>query len=179
MEFKQYVYVRVNSFNSFGWSVDGQPSTESAIILTEPIKMATPIYDPKKSPGSLVYVTIKPLVAFEEIGGNTVDSYQVEMSVNGSGVWTVIQGGDNNYSVNLEIVTSGHTLGETMLFRAKAHNIQGWGQYSEPLSVVVSSMPEQPIAPVITIENFDVRISWTAPNSNFGQISSYIITINH
>ena len=114
-----------------------------------------------------------------KVRGNTVDSYQVEMSVKGSGVWTVIQGGDNNYSLNLELLTSDHTLGETMLYRARAHNIQGWGQYSDTLSVVVSSMPEQPIPPAITIEDLNVRIAWTAPNNNFNQISSYIIMINH
>lgn len=89
----------------------------------------------------------------------------------------MLQGDENSFSLNLALETSGHILGETMHFRAKAHNIHGWGEYSDPLSVVVSSMPEQPLPPVITIDNLDVKISWTAPDNNFGQISSYIIKI--
>jgi hypothetical protein len=66
-----------------------------------------------------------------------------------------------------------------MHFRTKAHNIHGWGELSDSLTVVASSMPEQGLSPLITIVDLNVKISWTAPNDNYDQISSYIVKIAH
>jgi hypothetical protein len=43
---------------------------------------------------------ITELTTYEEIGGSTIDSYFVEMSVNDSGVWTTVQGDTGSYSMN-------------------------------------------------------------------------------
>jgi hypothetical protein len=66
-----------------------------------------------------------------------------------------------------------------MHFRAKAHNIHGWGELSDQLTEVASSMPDQGLSPVITIEDLNVKISWTAPNDNYAQITSYVVRIAH
>ena len=139
--------------------------------------MAVPVYNPTLSPYDLIYLTVEGLTTYTENGGSDVDSYFVEMSIDSTDVWTVIQGDEGSYTLNLALETSGHTLGNTVNFRAKAHNIHGWGELSEPLTVVASTMPDQPEPPVISIEDLNVKISWSAPNNNYAQISSYIIKI--
>jgi hypothetical protein len=64
-----------------------------------------------------------------------------------------------------------------MHYRVKAHNIHGWGAFSEPLTVISSSMPDQPTAPTITIEDLSAKIAWIEPNYNYGSVTSYIIKI--
>jgi hypothetical protein len=103
LTFDSYVYIRVNSFNSFGWSVDSQPSTGGAKILTEPVQMASPIYDPVLSPNDLIYLNLVELLTYDETGGSEVDSYYVEMSVGNTDIWTVVQGDDSSYTLNLGI----------------------------------------------------------------------------
>jgi hypothetical protein len=90
LPFDAYVYVRVNSFNSFGWSVDSQPSTGGSKILTEPTKIASPIYDPVLSPNDIIYFNLVELVTYDETGGSDIDSYYVEMSVGDTDIWTVV-----------------------------------------------------------------------------------------
>lgn len=140
--------------------------------------MAMPIYEPLSSGNGIIYIRLVELTTYTEIGGAAIDSYYFERTIGDSGVWTQVHDGDfSTYQANLGYETSGNTLGETIQFRAKASNIHGWGLMSDPLVVISSSVPEKPIPPVITIENLDVKISWTQPNDNHGQISSYIIRI--
>ena len=75
MAFKDLVVVRIKSQNAFGWSLDSQPSTGSAIIQIEPTKMALPTYLPLSSTLTSIVLQLTQLVVFESIGGYAVDSY--------------------------------------------------------------------------------------------------------
>lgn len=155
--FDEYVYVRVNSYNSFGWSMDSQPATGQAKILTEPIKMSLVQYDPLLSPFDTIYLSIVPLTTYAEIGGSELDEYMVEQNEDSTDVWELIQQGaldtfDDNYS----LTTTGNVLGYVMNYRARARNIHGWGDYSDLLTIVSSTMPERPQEPTVSIEDLDV-----------------------
>lgn len=88
--FNSYVVVRVNSMNSFGWSINSQPCIGDTKILTEPIKMPTPIYTPSLSANDTIFITLIGLTKFEQTGGSAVDSYYLEYSIDNTNVWTEI-----------------------------------------------------------------------------------------
>lgn len=43
--------------------------------------------------------------------------------------------------------------------------------------MVASGVPSQPTAPSTALESLDVKISWTAPNANYGGITAYELAI--
>lgn len=63
------------------------------------------------------------------------------------------------------------------MFRVRAHNNMGWGEFSKPTEVVAAKIPEQPDAPTTVINNIFVRISWTDPYLNSSPIQSYSVFI--
>jgi hypothetical protein len=67
--------------------------------------------------------------------------------------------------------------GTEYYFRVRAHNIHGWGAWSDILQEVASGIPAQPAPVEVHIVNLDVKISWTAPNMNFATITAYEISI--
>lgn len=177
LSFDDYVVIKIRSMNSFGWSILSQQNLSGAKILTEPIQMSTPTYKPLISSGETLVVHLTELLSYEENNGSTVDSYKVELLDEATQIWTVIQGDDGDYSLNLEVTMNGLVLGQQYSVRASAHNIHGWGVHSEYLSLVSSSVPEQPAALTIQLINLDVQISWTQSFNNYASITGYVVVI--
>jgi hypothetical protein len=73
--------------------------------------------------------------------------------------------------------SSGVVGGSSYLFRVRASNTHGWGDYSAELTVLASGVPDQPVAPTTVLESLDVRITWTAPGDNYGGITAYELAI--
>ena len=67
--------------------------------------------------------------------------------------------------------------GTTYQFQVRAHNIHGWGEFSNPISIVAATFPDQPSAPTTSLNNIFVRIDWTSPDSNSGTINGYRVYI--
>jgi hypothetical protein len=68
----------------------------------------------------------------------------------------------------------------TYQIRTAAHNIHGWGLYSEELVEVSTNVPEQALPIVSELDNLSVKISWSAPADNYREITSYVVKIaNH
>ena len=124
---------KVKSKNYFGWSVDSAPNTGGAKILIEPSKMSIPIYDPLVSTGVTVVIELIELSSYQKTGGSAIDSYYVEYSVANSNSWTCLQGDVNNFTLSSRLTVPNLVIGQIYSFRAKAHNINGWGLLSEPL----------------------------------------------
>jgi hypothetical protein len=131
--FDSYVVAKVKSKNYFGWSVDSAPNTGGAKILIEPSKMSIPIYDPLVSTGVTVVIELIELSSYQKTGGSAIDSYYVEYSVANSNSWTCLQGDVNNFTLSSRLTVPNLVIGQIYSFRAKAHNINGWGLLSEPL----------------------------------------------
>jgi len=92
--------------------------------------------------------------------------------------WTDLQGQAGSFSTALTFTeTTGITGGTTYEFKVRAHNIYGWGTFSNIASITASSTPAQPAAVTTAIHNNMLRITWTAPTSNYASIDSYRITI--
>jgi len=64
------------------------------------------------------------------------------------------------------IQTVGVTAGTSYLFRVRAHNVLGWGEFSDSVEIVAAKVPDEPEMPVTSISNIFVRISWDQPYLN-------------
>jgi hypothetical protein len=53
----------------------------------------------------------------------------------------------------------------------------GWGSFSETLEIEAAKVPDKPLPPVITLENINMRISWTDPYMNSSPVLAYRIFI--
>jgi len=111
--------------------------------------MNRPIYLPLESTGQTLSLSLSPLLTHQETGGTTIDAYKLELK--SGNTWMEVHN-----SLDLEVNLSGLTVGSTYIFRAQAHNIHGWGNYSEVLTVISSAVPSQPLAVTNKIINLDV-----------------------
>jgi hypothetical protein len=71
------------------------------------------------------------------------------------------------------------SAGESYKLRVRAHNLHGWGDWSDPTIVLSTGVPDQPDPPLTEINNIYVRISWTDPSHNFEAIDQYKILLRH
>ena len=60
-------------------------------------------------------------------------------------------------------------------FRVRAHNIHGWGMYSDEFDLYAATKPAKPDIPTTDISNIFVVISWDKPYENSGTINGYRI----
>ncbi len=64
-------------------------------------------------------------------------------------------------------LSSGVVAGTTYVFKYRARNIIGWGDYSPELSVLAASSPDPPAEPPsTTAHGLVVNIDWSAPVAN-------------
>jgi hypothetical protein len=97
-------------------------------------------------------------------------------------VWTSVVGDSTGSYLGLEYTLNEEiTSGETYLFKARALNKWGWGDYtSEPyLEILAATIPSRVGIPVTTIDPLTggFQITWTAPSENGAIITSYSIEI--
>lgn len=71
----------------------------------------------------------------------------------------------------------GLTGGETYLFKVRALNVYGAGEFSETISQRMSNVPGKPVMVTVDLQGTDVLISWTQPDENFEPITSYKIDL--
>jgi hypothetical protein len=75
--------------------------------------------------------------------------------------------------------TSDVIEGNSYKFKVRAKNIFGWSDFSSVLTIVAAHAPNTMDAVVTSIDSLtgDVQITWTAPDSNGDDITSYTIEI--
>ena len=66
--------------------------------------------------------------------------------------------------------SAGVSAGLSYKLQVRAHNLHGWGEWSDPTIVLSTGVPDQPDPPLTEINNIFVRISWTDPDHNFEAI---------
>lgn len=64
-------------------------------------------------------------------------------------------------------MSSGITSGSSYKFKYRAYNVHGWGEFSDPLTILAAEIPQDMGSPTVSLVGTDVRISWT-PLSNNG-----------
>jgi hypothetical protein len=78
------------------------------------------------------------------------------------------------------VINTNIQSGLTYNLRYRAHNVQGWGDYSPVVSILAATAPSQAQQPETTIVDTDIKISWSAPTSTGGVnvvISNYYVEI--
>ena len=92
-----------------------------------------PTYAPYSGPGTnqfLLDANWQFLVTNAQRGGGYIDSYELDIDDGNGGNFVEVVGFTTPYTVNSILVTSGIQSGKTYRLRYRAHNSQGWSEYS-------------------------------------------------
>lgn len=113
-------------------------------------------------------------------GDSAITSYQVQYRLSTSSYVT----GVNRYSVTDSYYKTTGTIdpGFTYVFRVRAANIHGYGSYSSEFTVIAAGVPDKGVKPevkniAVTSTTGGISITWDSPDSNYGTVDEYEITI--
>jgi len=172
------VYAQVAASNLIG---EGSLTADNAVAATVQVEPHQPSAAPTRDPTSSDTQLVVNWAALSdpEDGGSAVTSYHLQYDDASGGVtWTDLIGLSPDSLALTYTVSSSVTAGATYLFRYRAKNIHGWGDYSSTLSLLAASVPSAPAAPTTSNEDTSVKISWAVPSSNGGSaITGYHILI--
>jgi predicted phage tail protein len=167
------IRAKVRAHNSNGWGSYSELNTAGATIEGIPAEMPTPVFDGSSSSLSQIAMTwTAPSGASAGGSSLSVTNYVLEWDA-GTGNW-----GTHITTSTTSATSTGLAGGTTYAYRVAAINKHGTGPASSvPLSIVAAQAPDAPTAPATQSETVYVKISWTAPSSNYRDITQYEITI--
>ena len=169
------VQVQIQASNINGWGDLSEVNVVGALIQTRPKQMAPPTRGSSTNTGSL-QVFWTALVG-DQTGGAPIDSYnlQWDQGTNAQS-WYDLTGDGVNFpysTATTGVFSTGVFAGTTYKMRIRAHNVNGWGDFSTILIIKATGIPGMPLPPTTFIQNLNVKISWTDPVNNFEAITSY------
>jgi hypothetical protein len=162
------VYARVIAVNVLGSSLTST-TANGAIILTLPDAPVDLLNNEAQTSGTQISLT---WMEGDSNGGTAFLDYTVTSASDGV-TFVERQVGIVGTSVTL----TGFTLGVTYAFKVKARTAFGFSADSASVTVLAAQTPEEPEAPVTSIDELNVVINWTAPNDNGSVIIGYKIYI--
>ena len=77
------------------------------------------------------------------------------------------------YTATTFTQTANVLSGGYYLFRYRAKNIHGWGEYSDSISIVAASAPATPATVSTAISDIYVKITWMEPDTGGSAIDAY------
>ena len=107
-------------------------------------------------------------------GGATLLDYRVMYAVEG-GVYEVLAQGVTGNSFIAENLATGVTYS----FKIQARNLQGFSDFTVPVTTITAQVPTKPEAPIAYFEPDQIVIQWEAPEDNGDVIISFAILIQH
>jgi len=81
------------------------------------------------------------LKTYEQRGGSTIDSYELQIDDGASGTFLEVVGFTTYYTLNSILVSSNINSGLTYRLRYRAHNVQGWSDFSPEASIIAATIP--------------------------------------
>lgn len=172
------IRVRVTAKNSLGFGVPSLLNTQGAKAFNRPHKPPlAPLREVSTSTSQLV-VTYANLDG-ELTGGSQVTSLHLQWDEGTVGrSWQTLIGEYPN-ALNQVFTISGLVqTGHTYQFRYRARNLLGWGEWSDSAYVLAASLPETSMPIISTLENTNLRLSWSANTIDNGSaITEYSIKI--
>mmetsp|Transcript_33982 Transcript_33982/g.25069 ORF Transcript_33982/g.25069 Transcript_33982/m.25069 type:complete len:432 (-) Transcript_33982:2733-4028(-) len=176
----ELVIAKVRATNSIGFGDFSEQNSDSngAKVQTAPGTMTTPLLSTSTLTSISVYVA-DPTTTDSLTGRATIDSIHFQYKLSSDSTYTDIQGETANFMTLLTASASGLVAGSSYDFRVRLHNDYGWGTYSNVATFIASAEPDQPddTLIVVSITNSYMRISWSAPSSNYQTIDAYYIEI--
>jgi len=170
------IIARVTAINTIGVGATSPDSTVTASAETVPHKPSSPPMRGAATSASQLVVDWAALTAPNN-GGSAVFSYNLQWD-NGSGtISTDLIGSASNFTSLTHTQSAGVTAGGSYKFRYRASNKYGWGPFSDEVSILAASVPDQVAQPTTSISNTFVKISWTEPTTNSAAITAYDIVI--
>jgi len=120
------------------------------------------------------------LTLVTETGGSPILSYNVQWDKGeGTSTFYELLGYSSTFTSTSHIVTSGIVGGTDYVFKIRALNYWGWGDFSSEVTIRASETPDQMAAVTTAIDpsTGNVVISWVAPTTNSEPITKYKIEI--
>lgn len=115
----------------------------------------------------------------DRTGGSPIDSYSLQWDkASNEANWYDLIGQDGSFQTSLEYSWSSEVFpGSTYKVRVRAHNLHGWGDWSNATIIRSTGIPDKPLPPTTIMNNIYVRITWVDPDYNFEAIDKYDIRI--
>lgn len=174
------IIAQVEAHNAYGYSTTGAANSVGITASTTPDAMNLPtMNNSTTTTSSIVLDWIAQTTA--EGGYATVTSYNLYWDSGTSGAtWTSLVGEAIVSTATTYTVSTGITSGSDYQFKLKSKNVHGWGDYSSVTTVTASSVPGTPsAAPATSLDsNGDVVVTFTAPDANGEDITSYWIVFD-
>ena len=144
--------------------------------MVKPYKMSSPTRDDQTNPEQVVINWIA--LDAPENGDSQVLGYNVQWDKGTSGVtWSDVSLPVQSYTGTQLSVVDGVEQGESYMFKVRAKNIYGFGEFSDPATVIASSVPGEPEIATTTTQGKNVIVGFFAPDANGATIMSYAIKI--
>lgn len=169
----------VTATNEIGTSDPSDANTGGAVVMTEPAAPADLTRDDSGTSDLQLSVSFPVTDSHPDNGGSSVTSIALYWDEgNGDGVFTALVGESSDSLLDTFTVTSGVTRSAQYVFKHRAANIFGWGDYSTAVTITAATKPD-PMDTVVTTITSDskVRISFVAPDNRGDTIASYQILI--
>jgi hypothetical protein len=70
-----------------------------------------------------------------------IDSYEIQIDDGAGGAFVEVDGFTSPYTLNSITITDQITSGLTYTLRYRAHNIHGWGDFSNEVEILAATIP--------------------------------------
>ena len=162
-----HIYAKVTATNAYGTS-DESEQGNGARIYSVPSTVVVSNYVPGTSATKVTIQWTEPV----DKGGAEVDDYQIyyalpaeEFAVLASGV------------TSREYIAYPLTTGLEYRFKVRARNIQGFGDFSDAVTILTAQIPDTPDVPSTVFAPDTVTVTWTQPDDRGSPITGYDVYI--
>lgn len=141
------VVVMVCASNEKGTGQYSGTNKVGALVQTVPLAPVNAPYSGPQTNQFFLDTNWQFLTTYAQRGGGYIDSYELDIDDGMGGNFVEVVGFTTYYTLNSILVTSGINSGFTYRLRYRAHNAQGWGQYSPIGQVLAATIPGATSAP--------------------------------
>ena len=165
LEDEDHVHAKVIALNIVGESAASEEGNGAEVILSSPPDKVTGLSISSQDKTSISFSWTEPAN-----GGRPIQGYKI-MWDQGSAVASYAQYQDTASTATSLTISEGLTTGETYTFTVLAYNSVDDGQESDPLSIMVATLPSVPLSLQRDEQNTSkqqVSLLWTPPSDNGG-----------
>lgn len=169
------IIATVMATNVIGNSGMGIANTGGILAQVPPAKPTGP---PSKVSATKTSIkVVMPEVTGTDTGGSPITSYNLQYNGGGTSTTFVSLTGELPASTARTYTKSSLTAGVSYLFRYRVKTVNGWGPFSDSVSIKAATVPATPSPPTLALVNGkDVEVSWASPDDGASPITSFRVT---